>query len=192
MILESISDEIVSCRFELDVDISVRVGKAIDGTPVKYKYIEPMFSQFGYNFRTRNKEYIKTSITNVIEFNFCFSTDDSDFIQFDPYIEYVRKFIKFDEIDKLAKKISFDASRKFRTLDIKSNDKDRENKIREHYNNDIEECKKNTIKHITEQIYYIPNYWSKNIAETFTNAMISKTILSQFPQSKKTCPHINR
>lgn len=188
MILSSIADETVNIRFELDADISVKIGNAINGTPVKYKFYEQK------KIYIRPDIIMKDSVTNVIEFSFCFSSDDTDYVQFDPYIEYVKNFINFEHVDKLAQKIVIDASRKFKNIDIKATAKNREEKIREYYNDEIISCSKISISDITKQLesHEIPNYWAKNIAKTFTNAMISKTILSRLPSLKKTCIHIKR
>lgn len=179
MNITSIGNDTYNCT----IKYNAKTIDAIDGEEIEWQ-------EYKYNRKRWTREIItKKAITKIISFNFCKTTDDSDTTYFDPYIDDIRKFIEFKEIDKLSKEISAAQSRNFRDIiTVKTNNPIiRNNIIREYYEPIILECKKKSIETLGSSIFC-----NNDTKATLVDVMITKFIKSKLPVEQKACPHVVR
>lgn len=196
MVFRAISDDVINCRFEIDVDRSIYPGKAIDGVEISWETL----GQEHYDNKWRsNRKLLSFDIKNNkaitkiwSDFNFSFTTDDSDFTIFEPFIDYIRRFIEFKHIDKLAHEVAYAYTCNFKDISVLNNLERRTQEIIDHYTPIIEVCVKSTVEDLLNVFRQanIEYKWATPIAKTITDALVAKYITSKMPTNKKTCPHM--
>lgn len=174
----NVLEEGVQCRLEMSV---FQQGKVVDGQELGFDG-----KQIGIGKYTEKSQ--------VQEFNFSFTSDDSDVTIFEPYIHHFKRWFNFFEINNLEKKIKHHQSTNFRDICKNRNSRKRIEEIRDYYEKLIQECSKKECENVVSVLKNSGLHirWITPIAKTIVNAMIRLKISSQLPSEMKECPHMSR